>query len=102
MVITTSFDTSIRLVTERMRTAQWFQKNPTNIRDRNKKKIIKNYESIIGKTTTQNYRKQIHNFEEEYNSCPRKATEIVIFKELLWEQLLSEWACRDVRAELRV
>ena len=57
--------------------------NPTNIRDRNKKKIIKNYKSTNGKTTTQNYRKQIHNLEEEYNSCPRKVTEIVIFKELL-------------------
>ena len=59
------------------------QNEPKQRRDRNEKKIIKNFESTIGKATTQNYRKQIHNLEEEYNSCPRKATEIVIFKELI-------------------
>ena len=44
-------------------------------------KILKIYEGTIEKTTTtQNYRKQIHNLDKEFNCSPKNATEIVIFE----------------------
>ena len=58
------------------------QNEPKQRRDRNEKKIIKNYESTIGKTTTaQNYHNQIDNLDKEFNNRPRNATEIVIIEE---------------------
>ena len=35
---------------------------------------------MVPKRTQTNIRKQIHNLEEEYNSCLRKSTKIVIFE----------------------
>ena len=59
------------------------QTNPNKDVIVTRKKSLKTTRAQLERQYTQNYRKQIHNLEGEYNSCPRKATEIVIFKELL-------------------